>query len=209
VNPPKDPILAAILSLLIPGLGQFYCRQWGRGALFLVGTIFTGALFPPLGFLLSAGIWIWGIVDAYRIAQAEQGYEGRSEGPIIDVGRPRFSRIDIRPALTLVGIPVAIVFVIVLILAVVLTRYGFWRDGSSKEIGKSLIEKIEAHKTKTGSYPRSLNVLIDPTDPIEKKQTLDLYGNPYIYRTTQGGFELLSSGKDARPDTKDDIRYTP
>ena len=209
MNPPKDAILAAILSLLIPGLGQFYCRQWGRGALFLVGTIFTGALFPPLGFFLSAGIWIWGIVDAYRIAQEQPGYEGRPEGPIIDVGRLRFSSIDIRPALTLIGIPVAIVFVIVLILVFVLTRYGFWRDGSTSETGKSLIEKIEAHKTKTGSYPRSLNVLIDPTDPIEKKQTLDLYGNPYIYRITQGGFELLSSGKDGRPDTKDDIRYYP
>ncbi len=209
MNPPRDPILAAILSLLIPGLGQFYCRQWGRGALFLVGTIFTGAIFPPLGFLLSAGIWIWGIVDAYRIAQAEQGYQGRSEGPIIDVGRPRFSSIDIRPALTLIGIPVAIVVAIVLILAVVLTRYGFWRDGYSSETGKSLVEKIEAHKTKTGSYPRSLNVLIDPTDPIEKKQTLDPWGNPYMYRTTQGDFELISSGKDGKPDTKDDIRYYP
>ncbi len=177
--------------------------------MFLVGTIFTATLFPPIGFLLSGAIWIWGIVDAYRIAQEEQRYEGGAEGPIIDVGRPRFSNIDIRPALTLIGIPVAIVAMIVLILIVLLTRYGFWHDGSSKETGKSLIEKIEAHKTKTGSYPRSLNVLIDPTDPIEKKLTLDPRGNSYIYQTTEGGFELLSSGKDGIAGTKDDIRYYP
>ncbi len=177
--------------------------------MFLVGAIFTGALFPPIGFLLSGAIWIWGIVDAYRIAQEEQGYESGAEGPIIDVGRPRFSNIDIRPALTLIGVPVAIVVMIVLTLALLLTRYGFWRDGSSSEAGKSIMEKIEAHKTTTGSYPRSLSVLIDPTDPIEKKRTLDPWGNPYIYRTTRGGFELFSSGKDGIAGTKDDIRYHP
>ena len=209
MNPSKDPILAAILSGLMPGLGQFYCRQWGRGALFLLGTIVTGVLFPPIGFLLSGAVWVWGIVDAYRIAQTELGYERGAEGPIIDLGRPRFSNIDIRPALTLIGIPVAIVAMIVLILVVLLTRYGFWHDGSSKEIGKLLLEKIEAHKTQTGSYPGSLNVLIDPTDPIEKKLTLDPRGNSYIYRTTQGGFELLSSGKDGIAGTKDDVRYYP
>jgi len=69
--------------------------------------------------------------------------------------------------------------------------------------------KIEAYKVQTGSYPDSLQALIDPTDPIEKKQTLDPWGNAYVYRTTQGGFELLSLGQDGKPDTKDDIRYYP
>ncbi len=209
MNSRKDPILAAILSVLIPGLGQFYCRQWSRGALFLAGAILTSVLFPPLGFILSAAVWIWGIVDAYRIAQAERGYEGSGEGPIIDVSRPRFPSIDIRPALTLIGIPIAIVAMIVLIAALVLTRYGFWRDGASTEVVESLKEQIEAYKTKNGSYPVSLSVLIDPTDPIEKRQTLDPWGAPYIYRTTRSGFELLSAGKDGRPDTEDDIRYHP
>jgi len=178
VNPPKDPILAAILSVLFPGLGQFYCRQWGRGALFLVGSILTFALIPD-------------------------------EGPVIDIGRPRLPSIDIRQALIYIGIPVGIVALLAIIVVFILVRYGLWGDWSSSKRLEPLMAKIEAYKVQTGSYPDSLQALIDPTDPIEKKQTLDPWGNPYMYRTTQGGFELLSSGQDGKPDTKDDIRYYP
>ena len=205
MNPPKDPILAAILSVLFPGLGQFYCRQWGRGALFLVGSILTFALIPPLVLL----IWIWCVVDAYRIAKDLQGYGPTGEGPVIDIGRLRLPSIDIRPALIYIGIPVGIVALLAIIFVFILVRYGLWDDRSSSKRLEPLIAKIEAYKVQTSSYPDSLQALIDPTDPIEKKQTLDPWGNPYIYRTTQGGFELLSSGQDGKPDTKDDIRYYP
>ncbi|MCH7912158.1 MAG: hypothetical protein IH856_03835, partial [Deltaproteobacteria bacterium] len=85
MNPPKDPILAAILSVLIPGLGQFYCLQWVRGAMFLVGAIIMAMIVPPL----SLVVWIWGAVDAYRIAKVLQGYDQTAEGPIIDIGKLR------------------------------------------------------------------------------------------------------------------------
>lgn len=41
----RDPFLAAILAWLIPGLGHFYQRRWGKGGLFMVcilGTFFMG-----------------------------------------------------------------------------------------------------------------------------------------------------------------------
>ena len=205
MNPPKDPILAAILSVLFPGLGQFYCRQWGRGALFLVGSILTFALIPPLVLL----IWIWCVVDAYRLAKDQQGYGPTGEGPVIDIGRLRLPSIDIRQVLIYIGIPVGIVALLAIIVVFILVRYGLWGDWSSSKRLEPLMAKIEAYKVQTGSYPDSLQALIDPTDPIEKKQTLDPWGNPYMYRTTQGGFELLSSGQDGKPDTKDDIRYYP
>jgi len=205
MNPPKDPILAAILSVLIPGLGQFYCLQWVRGAMFLAGTIVMAMIVPPL----SLAVWIWGAVDAYRIAKVLQGYDQTAEGPIIDIGKLRMPHVDLRPAITYIGIPLGIVIVLVIVISLVLARYGFWSAGPPRETLQPLIEKIENYKAQTGSYPDSLEDLIDPTDPIEKKQILDQWGNVYLLRTTGSSFELLSAGQDGHPGTKDDIRYQP
>lgn len=51
----KSPILAAILSFIIGGLGQVYNGQVGKGLL----IFFTSWLIIP---------WIYGIIDAYRTA---------------------------------------------------------------------------------------------------------------------------------------------
>jgi TM2 domain-containing membrane protein YozV len=58
-----SPLFAAVLSV-IPGAGQVYCGRTRRAIAFLVGT-FIGTLL-----LLVPGIvvWLWGIVDASRIA---------------------------------------------------------------------------------------------------------------------------------------------
>lgn len=90
---PKNPTLAGILSGLMPGLGQFYCRQWAKGAGFLVGAIAVDAAFgissgtltvlqsvggpPPseglgrllLGMLVLLGLAVWSIVDAVKTAK--------------------------------------------------------------------------------------------------------------------------------------------
>ena len=68
---------------------------------------------------------------------------------------------------------------------------------------------IETYKTKTGAYPDSLDKLIDPTDPLEKKQILDPWGKRFIYRPAQDDFDLFSAGKDGQPGSSDDIQYRP
>ena len=207
--PSKDPILAGILSLLIPGVGQIYCREWGRGTLFLGGAILVALMTPPIGALLSFAIWIWSIVDAYRIAKAVQGYSPGGEGPVIDINRFRLPSLNLRAALPYIGIPLAIVVVLAAVAAYVFTRRVLWRDPTSSSSIKTLVGKIKTYRAETGSYPDSLQMLVDPMDPIEKKQTLDPWGNPLIYRSSATGFELLSAGKDGRPGTEDDLTYHP
>ncbi|MGH7231556.1 MAG: DUF5683 domain-containing protein [Nitrospiraceae bacterium] len=87
------PAIAAVLSALLPGLGQFYNRQWGKGlgfliALLVVGGVLTssadlqslqqsveqGILPQNIGrffllLLLLLIIAIWSIVDASRWAK--------------------------------------------------------------------------------------------------------------------------------------------
>ncbi len=201
MNPPKDPVLAAILSVIIPGLGQLYCRQWTRGIMFLVGALFLTILVPLLGIL----VWVWGIIDAYRTARALEGYADTGEGPVIEINKLRFPSVDFRKALPFIGIPLGIVALLVLVVAIVTFRSGLWNAGGSGEGLRKLIEKIENYKAKTGSYPASLETFIDPTDPIEKKQILDPWGNLYIYRPTEKGFDLFSAGRDGQPGTTDDV----
>jgi TM2 domain-containing membrane protein YozV len=62
-TPPKSPIIAAVLSLVISGVGQMYLGQVKKGIIILVATI-------VLSCTIIGGIamWILGIIDAYQIA---------------------------------------------------------------------------------------------------------------------------------------------
>jgi len=40
----RNPTLAACLSAVLPGLGQFYNREWRKGAGFLVGALFVAVI---------------------------------------------------------------------------------------------------------------------------------------------------------------------
>jgi len=85
----RSPPLAAVLSAIFPGLGQFYNRQWFKGLAFFIGsgvlsgivtdrfsieelmagdTSHAGNVLVFLAILL--GLLVWSMVDAYRSAKA-------------------------------------------------------------------------------------------------------------------------------------------
>ena len=91
----RSPVVAALLSALVPGLGQFYNRQWGKGGGFLVAVLSLTVVLnkltdhaqleratadAPLGsfgplltaLLLLLALVIWSIVDAVRTAKRSQ-----------------------------------------------------------------------------------------------------------------------------------------
>jgi len=87
----SNPIIAGLLSLIVPGLGQIYAGKGDRGAAILVAGIIVGTLaliwqtlyaanasnlttypYPLYRISLAAYamvFWIWQVIDAYRIAQ--------------------------------------------------------------------------------------------------------------------------------------------
>lgn len=89
----KSPLLAGILSGLLPGLGQFYNRQWGKGigslvVFFLLASALASSYDPQelqraaikgkqpgnIEILMSLalfllGLVVWSIVDAFRTAK--------------------------------------------------------------------------------------------------------------------------------------------
>lgn len=67
----KNPWLAAILSLLVAGLGQIYNGEIGKGIAFFVVAIVLGlTLIIVIGFILVPIWWIYCAYDAYKVAEA-------------------------------------------------------------------------------------------------------------------------------------------
>ena len=64
----RSPGVAAILSILIAGVGQFYNGDHKKGAIMLIGGIILGALTLGLAWL---PIIVWSAVDAYQVASGK------------------------------------------------------------------------------------------------------------------------------------------
>lgn len=72
----KNPILAAFLSFLLPGLGQIYVGKilFGIGLIVLAFIVSSIATLITLygGVIIYIIVWLYAIYDAYTTAQASQ-----------------------------------------------------------------------------------------------------------------------------------------
>ncbi|CAN5635713.1 DUF5683 domain-containing protein [soil metagenome] len=67
----RSPILAAVLSLIVAGLGQIYNGQITKGGIFIVLQIINGALTTVLiGWILMPIVGLWAMIDAYLVAKS-------------------------------------------------------------------------------------------------------------------------------------------
>ena len=71
----KSPILALILSFIIPGLGEMYDGKIGKGFGILILAIISVALTLVLiGFIMYPIVWIYSMVDSYSLAKKYNQY---------------------------------------------------------------------------------------------------------------------------------------
>lgn len=76
----KDPRLAALMSLIFPGLGQMYNGQKLKGALFSVVHLINFLLIPfKLGQATTPIFWLYAVFDAYRVADLMMPTEPETE----------------------------------------------------------------------------------------------------------------------------------
>ena len=67
----KNIIVAIVLSVIFPGLGQFYLGLNHKGLMFLIGYIISAVLILLfVGFILCFVIWIWALVDVIQSTNA-------------------------------------------------------------------------------------------------------------------------------------------
>jgi TM2 domain-containing membrane protein YozV len=65
----KDPGVAALISFFLPGGGQLYNGQAGKGIAFMFVTVVNFfLLFVGIGFLTGIATWIWSMIDAHQVA---------------------------------------------------------------------------------------------------------------------------------------------
>jgi TM2 domain-containing membrane protein YozV len=69
----KTPALALFLSFLIPGIGQFHNGDSKKGGIIVGCWLLSWLLIGTagVGFFTGAGVWIWSMVDAYRVASGK------------------------------------------------------------------------------------------------------------------------------------------
>lgn len=78
----KDPSTAALGSLIIVGVGQFYVGKWWRGIGFMaLAILFFWATIPISGLGVIV-IWILALIDAYNQAKKHNLKYGYSEEAI-------------------------------------------------------------------------------------------------------------------------------
>lgn len=67
---PKNPAIALLISFFIPGVGSMYAGKTNTGVIILVCYIVAlGLSFLLIGVPFAIGLWIWGMIDAYKAAQ--------------------------------------------------------------------------------------------------------------------------------------------
>lgn len=67
----KDAGVAALLSFFLPGAGQLYNGQTGKGVAFLLVSLFVNLplMLVGIGFVTGLVTWIWAMVDAHGSAE--------------------------------------------------------------------------------------------------------------------------------------------
>ena len=66
----RSPVLAAILSLILSGLGQIYNGQITKGVIFIAIQLINAALTAVLiGWILMPLVGLWAMIDAYLVAR--------------------------------------------------------------------------------------------------------------------------------------------
>jgi TM2 domain-containing membrane protein YozV len=66
----KNTGIAAIASFVIPGLGQIYCGEIGRGIMIFIGFVISCLLIMLIiGIIIAPLFWVWNVYDAYTLAK--------------------------------------------------------------------------------------------------------------------------------------------
>lgn len=176
-------MLAIILSIFFPGLGQIYLGKTWRGlAMVLLGItpIYPIAL-------------IWSIIDIARLNQRGQ--------------IPAFDRKQAVWALILFLVVIPACFFIMGIGSSFVFRNvnSIAQPHLTHREGVDIANAISRYHAETGVLPSTLNDLIIGRPPRAGWRT-DAWGNDYIYVPhDNGSYSLISTGPDGEPNTADDI----
>lgn len=72
INKRRNPVIVTLLSLIIPGLGQFYAGDLYRGlAVFAALVVSLCLIALVIGFFTFFATWIFAVSDAYKMVKKQ------------------------------------------------------------------------------------------------------------------------------------------
>jgi TM2 domain-containing membrane protein YozV len=172
-----SPALAAVLSLLIPGLGQFYNDQVGKGVL----VFLTFCLIFP---------WILGIIDAYetakKIKEGKVQHEKKTGCLITFVVMVMISWIAF--------------FISILFLAIAIPNFMLAKisanENSAQANLKIISSALENYKAKNeGKYPTDEYQLISSRPPYfsQKYNGAEIKGYTFEEKLTPNSYTIIAA----------------
>jgi hypothetical protein len=176
-------MLAIILSILFPGLGQIFLgKTWPGLSMVLLGLT---PLYPIA--------LIWSITDIIRL---------NKRGLI-----PAFDRKQTIWAIVLFLVVIPACFYLLGISHIYIVRAveKFSQPRLTQQEGVEIANAIARYHDDTGTLPPTINDLIRGRAPRAGWRT-DAWGNEYIYVPLDNGlYTLFSTGPDGIPNTEDDL----
>jgi hypothetical protein len=180
-------MIALILSILLPGLGQFYYGKNIR-AIFMV-LLGLSPLYPL--------VLIWTIIDILILNKKEAV-------PVY----------KLKDAIWAMAILVVIIPAFIFIAATGLFAVGNWYSEKyvlperTLDEGNQIAAAIRDYNSFNGYLPANLNELIDNL-PLRAGWLKDSWGEPYHYKKLNDGahFKLVSKGPDKVLNTADDFNF--
>ena len=180
-------MLPLILSIIIPGLGQFY---YGKNVRAILMVLISLTPLYPLA-------WIWSIIDICILNKQDiQTVFDKKEA---------------------VWTVVLFLVVIPLCLSVTAWKMfstfkwysnSFMKANATIEEGNAIASSMENYHKDIGKYPPSISKLVQGR-PIRASWKKDGWGESYFYEIVNDGqaFTLISKGKDKILGTEDDLVF--
>ena len=188
-------LLPFLLSIIIPGTGQLYLRDYLKGIIMIFLSLFVWLIISFISFqYLFLGTMIWSQIDIYLKTEKREGKSKALKSLIFSF--------------------VAIVFIIpaIFYLSIISFSIGgkyasdhYFNEKNTKEEMNEIAKQLDSYYYEYKRYPTDFESLVR-SKPIWSNWLTDSWGNEYKYSQTDSvNYSLVSAGEDNEFGTADDI----
>ncbi|HMG91739.1 MAG TPA: type II secretion system protein GspG [Chryseolinea sp.] len=188
-------LLPFLFSILIPGAGQLYLRDYWKGIVMIFLPLFVGFIIPFIPFsILFTGTMIWSEIDIYLKTEKTEGKSKATKNLVFSF----VIMIFIIPA----------IFYLSLFSFSVGGKYAsdhFFNQNHTEREMKEIANQLDKYYHKYKRYPSDFETYVR-SKPIWLGWLTDGWENKYSYLQTDSiHYTLISAGEDRKFGTTDDL----